>query len=153
MGAIAAVAHPFVMARAVVVGWSVLWVFEVLTRRAKYEFAESSLDWLIVTLGSHPFVMLWAVVLSRRPFQVAGYLVSGWVVGRLHPGCRVSATTGFMVTVLIHSMWNTAARLSWHQKAYDEVAFEGWIVAFAALPLVICIGGALSGRRASAGAK
>lgn len=42
------------------------------------------LDQFIFTLGSHPFVMLWATNFSGWPRMIAVNLISGWIVARLH---------------------------------------------------------------------
>ena len=135
------------IARGVIVGWATLWGFRVITGGINHDFAESSLNWLILNLGSHPFVMLWAVALSGQPFQIAAYLLSGWVVGRFHRRCSNMAVFAFMATVLVRSAWTTTHWSTNQQRVYDQVAFPVWMAAFGALPIIILVGGTFAQRR------
>jgi hypothetical protein len=98
-------------------------------------------------LGSHPFVMVYAVVLWYLPVQCAGYLLSGWLVARLHRSCRHLAVFAFMTTVLVRSAWNTT-----YLFRLSKVVGSEWNPYFAvqmalgALPLLILLGGSLSRR-------
>jgi len=136
--------YAVVIARGLGTGWLTLWAFKFTTAGLSNHFANWSLDWLIANLGSHPFVMLWAVVLSGRPFQIAGYVVSGWMVARLHRRFRGMAVFWFMTTVLVRSAWDTANWFVNQSRVYDQIAFPVWMAASAALPLFIFLGGRLS---------
>jgi len=136
--------YPIVIARGVATGWLTLWAFRFVTADFNRQFSNWSLDWLIINLGSHPFVMLWAVVLSGRPFQLAAYLLSGWTVARFHRRYSTMAVFWFMVTVLVRSAWQAANWFKLQARVYNEIAFPIWMAAFAALPLIILLGGWLA---------
>ncbi len=134
--------------RGVLVGWIALIVFHRVTQPFNRDVMGTwLLDWLIVNLGSHPFVMLYAVVLWYLPVECAGYLLSGWVVGRLHRSCRHLAVFAFMTTVLVRSARNTT-----YLFKLSQVVGREWDPYFAvqmvlgALPLLILLGGSLSRR-------
>ena len=62
------------------------------------------LDALITNLGSHPFVMFYAVVFWYRPIALLGFVVSGWVVARLHRRCAIMTVFAFLTTVLVRRL-------------------------------------------------
>ena len=135
------------IARGVLVGWIGLIVFDRLTQPFNRAVMGTwLLDWLIITLGSHPFVMFYAVVLWYLPVQCAGYLISGWVVGRLHRSCRSLAVFAFMTTVLVRSVaWQTQLfKLS--RVVGGENPYLALQITLSALPLLILLGGSLSRR-------
>jgi hypothetical protein len=100
-----------------------------------------ALDWLIVHLGSHPFVMLWATELWYRPVQAASYILCGWIVARTHRSSRSVVVATFMATVLVRTAWLTAASLEWQRHIYTYNPYQNADLAFIALPLLIMVGG------------
>jgi len=137
--------------RGVLVGWVVLIAFSrVLQPFNQGVLGTRVLDWLIVNLGSHPFVMLYAVVLWYLPVRCAGLLLSGFVVGRLHQSGRRVAVFAFMTTVLVRSAWVTTYlfKLSRVLKS-DNPQFTLLTIMAGALPLLILAGGAMARPRPS----
>ena len=133
--------------RGVVVGWITLFVFSHLLQPFNREVMNTRvLDWLILHLGSHPFVMLYAVVLWYLPYQVTAYLLSGWVVGRLHRSSRSLAVFAFMTTVLVRGVWWQTHLFKLSRTIGSENPYLAIQVALTALPLVILLGGSLSRR-------
>jgi hypothetical protein len=147
--AIAATNDRWLIVRAVIVGWVTERLFALIVGPFNRDIMNTRmLDWLIVTFGSHPFVMFYAVVLWSRPVEIAGYLLSGWVVGRFHPSCRNVAVFAFMTTVLVHSAWLTAKWFKQMTAFYDDPGYLGVQLALAAtLPLMILVGGWASRNR------
>jgi len=133
--------------RGVLVGWITLFVFSHLIQPFNRDVMNTRvLDWLIIHLGSHPFVMLYAVVLWYLPYQMTAYLLSGWVVGRLHRSSRSLAVFAFMTTVLVQSAWATTRWFKAMTVVYNANPYLALQLASAALPLLILLGGSLSRR-------
>ena len=146
--AIATTKDRWLIVRGVFVGWMTWRVFGLIVGRFDRDIMGTPvLDWLIVNLGSHPFVMFYAVVLWFRPVEIVGYLFSGWVVGRSHQSCRNVAVFAFTSTVLIHSAWVTARWFKQMTAVYDDPGYVGVQLALAALPLMILLGGRASRHR------
>jgi hypothetical protein len=77
--------HKLLALRATAIGLLATWVFSrVLGRPLNRFFNGWVLDQFIFTLGSHPFVMLWATNLFFWPGMITVSLISGWIVARLH---------------------------------------------------------------------
>ena len=135
------------IARGVLVGWIVLTAFNRVAGPFNRDVMGTRvLDWLIVNLGSHPFVMFYAVVLWYLPVRCAEYLFSGWVVGSLHRSCRSVAVFAFMTTVLVQSAWATTRWFKATTVMYSANPYLALQITLAALPLLILIGGSLSRR-------
>jgi hypothetical protein len=133
--------------RGVVVGWITLFVFSHLLQPFNREVMNTRvLDWLIMHLASHPFVMLYAVALWYLPSKCAVYLFSGWVVGSLHRSCRSLAVFAFTTTVLVQSAWATTRWFKAMTFVYNANPYLALQLASAALPLLILFGGSLSRR-------
>ena len=133
--------------RGVLVGWITLFVFNHLMRPLNQDVMNTRvLDCLILHLGSHSFVMLYAVVLWYLPYQITAYLVSGWVVGRFHRTCRSVAVFAFMTTVLVRGVWWQTYLFKLSRTIGSENPYLAIQVALTALPLVILLGGSLSRR-------
>ena len=79
--------HKLLALRATAIGLLASWVFSrVIGRPLNRFFNGWVLDQFIFTLGSHPFVMLWATNLFVWPGIITVSLMSGWIVARLHRG-------------------------------------------------------------------
>jgi hypothetical protein len=76
--------HPLLALRAVMVGYATSWVCVQLTAPLRRVLNGWVLDQLIISVGSRPFVMLWATDLHHYPVTIIAGMASGWVVGRLH---------------------------------------------------------------------
>ena len=145
LAAVARTNDRVLIARGVLVGWITLIAFT----RAMQPFNRDVmgtwlLDWLIVNLGSHPFVMFYAVVLWYVPVRCAGCLLSGWVVGRLHRSCRNLAVFAFMTTVLVRSAWVTTYSFKLSRIIGGDHHYLAIQMALGALPLLILIGGSIA---------
>jgi len=99
------------------------------------------LDWLIVHLGSHPFVMLWAVQLWMRPLQAATYLICGWVVAKTHQRSAPIVLSVVMALLLVRAALLTVQWLAHQWHTYGRIAYPGVEIAFTALPLLVLVGG------------
>lgn len=76
--------HKLLTLKALMMGYGTSWLCVRLTVPWRRVLNGWVLDQLIITLGSHPFVMLWATDLHRYPVTMIAGAASGWVVGRLH---------------------------------------------------------------------
>ena len=129
--------------RGVIVGWLTLYVLSRITAPFNRQVMGTwALDWLIVHLGSNPFVMWFAVTWSF-PAEIVRYILAGWIVGKTHPSCRRIAVSGFLITVLLLSGIRTVELFKLHEKAYGPFdRFAVVTLACGALdPLVIIAGG------------
>lgn len=130
--------HKLVAVRAIVAGWTALWLFSFVGAEINRFMSGWFLDRLILVFWTHPFPMMWATQLSFRPALALGFLMSGWVVGQLHRTNRPAMVVAFAATVLL---WT----------AYDEVQaaltrntpapYPLLDMLFAPLPLLIVVGG------------
>jgi len=145
-------AHKVLAARSVVVGWSALLLFflvagDFLSRQILGGWV---LDQLIVAFGSHPFVMLWATTLRFLPAGCIGFLISGWLVGRLHsshPAAMLTAFSGSVVTLFAFSSeivaligGPRAIPYPLRSVFFMELSFF-WHAGFMAVPAFILLGG------------
>jgi hypothetical protein len=147
----------WLIVRGVIVGWVTWRVFWSIVGPFNRDIMGTRiLDALIVNLGSHPFVMFYAVVLWYRPMGLLGFLVSGWVVARFHRSCRSMAVFAFLTMVLVRQAWVETGMWRNSLRAYGRYpAYPVWEIGLAALmPFAIIAGLALNarGRGASAGA-
>lgn len=137
--------HPretLLLARGVVVGWIVLIALRsVVVPINVVVMGRWALDWFIVHLGSHPFVMLWATELWMRPLQAVAFVVCGWIVSRTHRQSRWIVVSTFMATVLVRTAWVTSSSLAWQRHIYAYNPYQGVEIGFIALPLLILVGG------------
>jgi hypothetical protein len=142
LAAVARTNDRVLIARGVLIGWIALIAFRQVMRPFNRDVMGTHvLDWLIVNLGSHPFVMLYAVALWYVPVQCAGFLFSGWVVGRCHRSCRNVAVFAFMTTVLVRSAWVTTYLFKLSRIIGSENPYFAIQVMLTALPLLILVGG------------
>src|SRR4026209_1174562 len=79
-----------------------------------------ALDALIMSLGSHPFVMFYAVVFWYRPIALLGFVVSGWVVSRLDRRCAIMTAFAFLTTVLVRQAWVQTANWMHSLQLYGQ---------------------------------
>jgi len=73
-----------------------------------------------MSLGSHPFVMFYAVVFWYRPIALLGFVVSGWVVARLHRRCAIMTAFAFLTTVLVRQAWVQTANWMHSLQLYGQ---------------------------------
>lgn len=98
-------AHPFLAARAVVVGWITLLAFiAIVAPLLDLEIFARLYDWLIVKYGSRDLPMLWLTHYQFWMLLWASHLVSGWAIARLHRRAAAGAIIAFALTV----MWKMA---------------------------------------------
>jgi hypothetical protein len=77
IAAIATTNDRWLIARGVITGWATLRVFWIIVGPFNRDImGERVLDSLIVNLGSHPFVMFYAVVFWYRPLAFLGFVLS-----------------------------------------------------------------------------
>ena len=137
--------------RGVIVGWMVLSALRAVTVPiSRIVMGTWVLDWLIVHLGSHPFVMLWATQLWTRPLQAASYVLCGWIVAKTHRQSAEIILATFMATVLVRFAIATAQYFAVQHRIYDHVAHPEIEITFMALPLLILVGGSLAQQRRAA---
>lgn len=142
LAAVARTNDRVLIVRGVLVGWVALIAFSRVMQPFNRDVMGTwLLDWLIVNLGSHRFVMFYAVVLWYVPVRCAGCVLSGWVVGRLHRSCRTLAVFAFMTTVLVRSAWVTTYLFKLSRMIGSENPYFAVQVMLAALPLLILVGG------------
>jgi hypothetical protein len=104
--------HKILMVRAITVGWTTMWLFSFVAVEINGFMSGWVLDRLILLFWTHPFPMIWATQLSSSPAMALSFLISGWIVGRLHRHNRPAMLIAFTLTVLAWSMYNDAMRLS-----------------------------------------
>lgn len=78
--------HPWLAVRAIAVGWLTTTLCVWAMRPVSRLMNGWVLDQLIVNLGSHSIVMLWATDLHSFPAITGAGVIAGWVVGRSHRG-------------------------------------------------------------------
>jgi len=133
--------------RGLVFGWIVLRVCGAIAAPiSRVVMGGWVLDWMIVHLGSHPFVMLWATQLWWRPVTAATYLVCGWLVARTHARSADIILAVLMAPVLIASALSTVEYLVTQHRAYGHVAYPNFEIAFTMLPFLLFVGGWLATR-------
>lgn len=100
-------AHPLLVARAVVAGWAGLFAFMLV---AGTPLSRWSGGWLLDRLvafryeaianGTDTLVMAWATHLHVVPAGCLGFLISGWIVTRLHRSHPAATLCAFTLSVL-----------------------------------------------------
>jgi hypothetical protein len=142
--------HRLLTLRAVAIGWAATWVCWEVTRPIRGLFSGWVLDQLIFQFGSHPFVMLWATDLSAWPRLMAVYLISGWVVARLHPRCA-GLLLGFVLVTLVTAFYLSLSGTLMRMTIYPDQPIRVFSIVSRTLlpPLFTLIGGyyGLHGRR------
>jgi hypothetical protein len=131
--------HRILVVRAIAVGWTTMWLFSFVGTEINRFMSGWVLDRLIVWFWTHPFPMIWATQLSSRPAMALSFLISGWIVGRLHRHCRPAMLIAFMLTVLAWSMYNDAMSLLRPSSIPTSYRFVRLV--FTPMPLLILIGG------------
>jgi hypothetical protein len=106
--------HPWLAVRAIAVGCLTTTVCVWALRPVSRLMNGWVLDQLIVNLGSHALVMLWATDLHAFPAIAATGVMAGWVVGRSHRG-----HAGIVVAV-------TIAVAAWSLVTALRVALIPW---------------------------
>jgi hypothetical protein len=147
IAAIATTNDRALIARGVIVGWVTLRVFWLLVGSFNQDIMGTRvLDSLIVSLGSHPFVMFYAVVFWYRPIALLGFVLSGWVVARLHRPCAIMAVFVFLTTVLVRQGWvQTANWMHSLQVSGHYPSYPAWEIGFTVLmPFGIVLGAAIA---------
>jgi hypothetical protein len=132
-------AHRILVVRAIAVGWTTLWLFSFVGIEINRFMSGWVLDRLIVLFWTHPFPMIWATQLSTRPAMALSFLISGWVVGRLHRHHRPAMLIAFTLTVLAWSMYNDAVRLL--RPSSIPTSYQFVRLMLTPMPLLILIGG------------
>jgi hypothetical protein len=133
-------AHPFLTIRAIALGWVTMWLFVSLVAVEINQFMSGwVLDRLILLFWTHPFPMIWATQLSTRPAMALSFLISGWVVGRLHPHNRLAMLTVFMATVLAWGIYHDEMRRI--RPTGIEAPYHFVRLMLTPMPLLILVGG------------
>jgi len=131
--------HPILAIRAIAVGWTMIWLFSFVAVEINQFMSGWVLDRLIVLFWTHPFPMIWATQLTTRPAMALSFLISGWVVGRLHHDNRLAMLTVFMVTVFAWSIYHDEMRRM--RPAGVAAPYHYVRLMLTPMPLLILIGG------------
>jgi hypothetical protein len=131
--------HKILMVRAITVGWTTMWLFSFVAVEINGFMSGWVLDRLILLFWTHPFPMIWATQLSTRPSMALSFLISGWIVGRLHRHNRPAMLIAFMLTVLAWSIYNDAMRLL--RPSSIPMSYHLVRLLLIPLPLLILVGG------------
>jgi hypothetical protein len=132
-------AHKMLMIRAIAVGWTTMWLFSFVAEEINGFMSGWVLDRLILLFWTHPFPMIWATQLWSRPSMALSFLISGWVVGRLHRDNRPAMLIAFTFTVLVWSINNDA--MEFLRPSSIPASYHLVRLILTPLPLLILIGG------------
>jgi hypothetical protein len=104
--------HKLLAFRTILIGSTVLWVIGTLIATPLSGAIRAwVLPQLVVAVGFHPVVSLWAFDMSSSPPIAAMYVLTGWIVQQLHRP-RGGIVIAFAFTLLITGVVrSTAARL------------------------------------------
>jgi hypothetical protein len=140
-------ADPVLAVRGMAAGWITLQTFFFVI--GQLPLLDWFLDPVIAAFGSHPFVMLWATQLWFQPIEALAYLISGRVVGLLHPGHRPMPVVAFTLLALALNALKTVYLL-WLGLVWVSGGlpyYWGLSIAFTAMPLLALVGGLWRSRR------
>jgi hypothetical protein len=130
-------AHKLVAFQAIVTGWTALWLFSFVGAEINRFMSGWFLDRLILVFWTHPFPMMWATQLSTRPAQTLGFLISGWVVARLHRAHGPAMLMAFTGTVVL---WTAYVEVHAALMRTTPVPYPLLDVLLKPLPLLILVG-------------
>ena len=130
--------HKLVAVRAIVTGWTALWLFSFIGVEINRFMSGWLLDRLILVFWTHPFPMMWATQLWFRPAVALGFLVSGWVVGQLHHTNRSAMVLAFAATAVLWTLYRDVQAVVTRNTPTPYPLVD---LLFAPLPLLIVVGG------------